>query len=330
MKVLVTGGAGFIGSHLCARLIREGHEVYCLDNLSTGRRRNVKHLSAQTMKFHFIQGDVRNPRDVAYAMKGADTVVHLAAGVGVMLYVENSLNIIETNVLGTHNIFERALINECKVLLASTSEVYGKSQDLPFKEGGDRVIGSAQRWSYSLSKQLDECLALGYFIEHDLSVTIMRFFNTVGPRQIGQYGMVLPRFIQRAILNQPLEVFGDGQQTRCFCNITDVLNAIMLILKTDRADGEIFNIGSSDEISIERLALKVIRTLESNSRIQKIPYEAAYGPGFEDMKRRVPDCRKMQRWFNWKPNVDLTTTILEIAHWMREDMIGENAKGILD
>jgi UDP-glucose 4-epimerase len=306
MRVLITGGAGFVGSHLSEALLDRGDEVYVLDDLSTGSIDNISHLKTNP-KFHYTIDTVTNEPLLAELIDRCDTVVHLAAAVGVKLIVESPVRTIETNVHGTEVVLKVANKKKKKVLIASTSEVYGKSAKVPFSEDDDLVMGptSKHRWAYACSKMIDEFLALAYFKERKLPVIIVRLFNTVGPRQTGQYGMVVPNFVRQALANEPITVFGDGTQQRSFTYVGDVVRAMVALIDEPRAIGQVFNIGNGKEISIEGLALQIKKMTGSTSPIVKIPYDQAYESGFEDMPRRVPDISKISALIGYQPTVEL-------------------------
>ena len=307
MHVLITGGAGFIGSHLARTLLERGDTVAVLDNLSTGTFDNIRGLVDQP-RFRFAIDDLNNPLVLDRLASQADAIVHLAAAVGVQLVVEHPTATIETNVLGTHAVLQAARRYRCRTLIASTSEVYGKSSKLPFGEDDDLVLGpsSRSRWSYAASKLLDEFLGLAAYREFELPVTITRFFNTVGPGQSGRYGMVVPRFVQQAVRQEPLSIYGNGEQTRCFCHVADTVRALTALLdRADVAAGEVFNIGSENEITINHLANQVIAAAASTSQTVYVPYREAYAPGFEDMLRRVPDTTKVRTTVGWQPTHSL-------------------------
>ena len=296
MNVLVTGGCGFIGSHLTEKLLNIGHEVYVIDDLSTGSIDNIKHLRANP-KFHLNIDTITNETLLNSIVDKADLIYHMAAAVGVQLVVKSPVKTIETNVYGTEVILKAAVKKKTKVLIASTSEVYGKSENIPYKEDDNLLIGPPTfgRWSYACSKALDEFLAMAHWKEKKLPVVITRFFNTIGPRQTGQYGMVVPTFIKQALSGKPITVYGDGKQTRCFTYVGDVVNAIIALMEKDKAIGQIFNIGSTEEISIENLAKKIKQLTNSSSEIVHISYDQAYEQGFEDMRKRIPDISKLSR-----------------------------------
>ena len=314
MRILVTGGAGFIGSHLSERLLAEGIEVVVLDDLSTGSRENVAGLLG-TPGFEFCEGSVRDVSLVQELMDRCSATVHLAAAVGVRLIVERPVHTIETNVRGTEVVLQAASRSRSPVLLASTSEVYGKRRDVPFSEDDDLILGPTthSRWSYACSKALDEWLALAYAREKSLPVTIVRLFNTVGPRQTGRYGMVLPTFAAQAVADRPITVYGTGEQTRCFIHVRDAVAAITLLLQSDEWRGEVFNVGSSHEVSINRLAHMVREGGESSSPIVHVPYEDAYAEGFEDMMRRVPDVTKLRNAVGFVQSIPLEDIVSEVV-----------------
>lgn len=318
---LITGGAGFIGSHLADRLIAAGHTVTIIDNLSTGRFQNVAHLEGHP-NFHYAIEDIRNIHVIDRLVSECDVIYHLAAAVGVQKIISQPIDTIEINIGGTEIILQTARRYRKKVLIASTSEVYGKGVRFPFHEDDDTVLGPTirSRWSYAASKAIDEFLALAYHREVGLPVVIFRLFNTVGPRQTGQYGMVLPRFVRAALANEPIPVYGDGQQQRCFCNVQDVVEAIHDLAEAPAAVGQVFNIGSSDEISIMDLAQRVRQRAGSTSEIQLIPYEKAYEAGFEDFRRRVPSLDKIKQIVEWEPTTPLDVTIDQIIAYQKEDM----------
>lgn len=312
MRYLVTGGAGFIGSHLVEALVARGDEVLILDDFSTGSRANLDALHG---KVELIQGSILDPHLVDELVERSDLTFHLAAAVGVRLIIDRPLRTFITNIKGSENVLEAAHRWRRKVLLASTSEIYGKNSEGPFKENDDRVLGSTQvfRWGYSTSKAVDEILGFAYHRERGLPVVAVRLFNTVGPRQIGRYGMVVPRLISQALKDEPLSVYGDGQQSRCFCHVADVVDALLRIVDEPSAEGDVFNIGSTEEITILELAERIIGRVESSSRIEKVPYEQAYERGFEDMRRRVPDISKIRSLIDWNPSRDLDQIIDDVT-----------------
>jgi len=318
MRTLNTGGAGFIGSHLADRLLEEGHTVLVLDDLSTGSFENIAHLKGRP-GFHYVLDTVMNERVLAELVDQSDTVYHLAAAVGVRLIVEAPVRTIETNVHGTEVVLKHAAKKGKLVVIASTSEVYGKSVDVPFREDGDLALGatSRHRWAYACSKALDEFLALAYCREKKLPVVIVRLFNTVGPRQTGRYGMVVPTFVQQALAGEPITVFGDGMQTRCFTDVSDVVWALASLPRKPEAVGDVFNVGNTQEVSILQLAERVKALTQSPSPIVKIPYDEAYEAGFEDMPRRVPDIGKIAALIGYQPRVDLDETLRRVIEFYR-------------
>ncbi|MCK5786486.1 MAG: GDP-mannose 4,6-dehydratase [Candidatus Sabulitectum sp.] len=313
---LVTGGAGFIGSHLCERLIAEGKSVCVLDDLSTGHLSNIQGLLQQE-SFHFIEGSVLSVETVNDCVNKCSEVIHLAAAVGVDNVINKPVETIETNVNGTENILKAARNGNKKVFIASTSEVYGKGWKVPFKEDGDIVLGptSRNRWSYACSKALDEFLALAYNHSYGLPVVICRFFNTVGPRQSGRYGMVLPRFINQALTGKPVTVFGNGTQTRCFSLVSEVVDCVLALMDTPKAVGRVVNVGSTEEITILELARRVREISGSSSEIIIVPYEEAYPAGFEDMQRRVPDVSRLMDLIGIRPEADTATIIRKVIEY---------------
>jgi UDP-glucose 4-epimerase len=312
VKYLVTGGAGFIGSHLTEQLISRGDQVVILDNLSTGLSDN---LSAIKNKVEFVQGDILDKALVEKLVSSSDYVVHLAAALGVLNIVNKPLESLKSNLQGTEIVLEAANKYKKPILIASTSEVYGKNDKVPLNEEDDRVIGHPlkSRWSYSEAKAIDESLAYFYFLEEGLQSRIVRFFNTVGPRQLGNYGMVVPRFVNSALKGEALSVYGSGEQIRCFCHINDAVKGLLLVMDSDKAVGEVFNVGNNQQISIMELAKKVIEITGSKSTIEKIAYEKAYPKGFEDMQRRVPDISKIKQVLGWSPQLNLDQIIKDIA-----------------
>ena len=316
MNILVTGGAGFIGSHLVARLLSEGHEVRIFDDLSTG---SLSNLSSFIDKVTFIEGSILSTNELAEAVTGVDYIFHLAAAVGVFNIVNNPLKSLLTNIRGTENVLELASKDKIPVFLTSSSEVYGKNISDSLKETDNRILGTpiTLRWSYSEAKAIDESLAYAYYIEKGLPTRIVRFFNTVGPRQLGAYGMVVPRFIKSALTNQPLTIFGNGNQTRCFAHIYDVIDAVISVAFADNTIGKVINIGNDFEISINQLAKKIINETNSKSEIIYVPYEEAYGDGFEDMERRVPNLDLIKQLVGWVPHRDLSTMISDISAEMK-------------
>jgi UDP-glucose 4-epimerase len=318
MRILVTGGAGFIGSHLSERLVSDGHDVVALDDFSTGSLSNLSELS-ERKNFRLIEGSVLDSTLVQSLILDSDYVFHLAAAVGVFNIVNKPLESLFTNIRGTENVLEAASSKKIPVFLTSSSEVYGKNVSDSLKEEDDRILGSPTtlRWSYSEAKAIDESLAFAYFVEKDLEIRIVRFFNTVGPRQLGAYGMVVPRFIKSALLNEDLTVYGDGQQTRCFAHVYDVIEAVIKVAFSEKTIGKVINVGNNTEISISDLAKKVIKETQSQSKIEFVPYIEAYGQGFEDMERRVPNLDLIQELVGWKPRRELTEMIEDISREMK-------------
>lgn len=319
MRVLITGGAGFVGSHLAEALLGRGDEVYVLDNLSTGSIDNIAHLKSQP-KFHYTIESVTNEPVLAELIDHADVVVHLAAAVGVKLIVEQPVHTIETNVHGTEVVLKHANKKKKLVLIASTSEVYGKSTSVPFREDADLVLGptSKHRWAYACSKLIDEFLALAYWKERKLPVIIVRLFNTVGPRQTGQYGMVIPNFVRQALSGTPITVFGDGRQSRSFTYVGDVVRAMVALINEPKAIGQVFNIGNGHEISIGDLAVRIKDMTGSASPIVTIPYDEAYEAGFEDMPRRVPDIAKVAALVGYQPTVELDEILTRVIEHFQQ------------
>ncbi|MBC7237221.1 MAG: GDP-mannose 4,6-dehydratase [Chloroflexi bacterium] len=319
MRALITGGCGFIGSHLTEALLERGDEVTVVDDLSTGRFENVQHLVGHPA-FRFAIETITNETVMDRLISECDIIYHLAAAVGVELIVRDPVRVIETNIKGCEAILRIGARYRKKVMLASTSEVYGKSNKVPFAEDDDRVLGptTRSRWSYACSKAMDEFLAFAYAKQLALPVVIMRLFNTVGPRQTGRYGMVVPRFVQQALRNQPLTVYGDGQQSRCFTYVTDVVKAMVGLSDEPRAVGRVFNIGSTEEVTIEELARRTIALAGSTSEIVYIPYDQAYEEGFEDMRRRVPDITAIKTLIGWQPETDLDGILRRVIAYFRE------------
>lgn len=310
MKALITGGAGFIGSHLAERLVKDGEEVTVLDNLSTGSLKNIEGLQKEP-QFDFVEGDVRNEGLIRPLVERSEAVFHLAAAVGVKLIADRPVHTIETNISGTEAVLEAANNFSRKILIASSSEVYGKNEAVPFCEDDDIVLGSTSfsRWSYACSKAIDEFLGLAFHQQYGLGVIIGRFFNTIGPRQTGQYGMVVPRFVQRALKNEPVSIYGTGRQSRCFCYVGDVVEAVIRLMKSEEAAGKIYNIGSAEEITIEGLADKIIEMIGSKSKKEFVDYEKAYGRPIEDMMRRVPNLERIKNAIGWEPKTSLMETL---------------------
>ena len=314
MRYLVTGGAGFIGSHICDALIQRGDSVVVLDDLSTGNKKNIE-LLISNPAFKLVKGSILDTSAVESAVKSVDHVLHFAAAVGVFTIVDKPLESLMTNIRGTENILEAAHMHGKEVLIASSSEVYGKNVGGALHEESDRIVGSPlkSRWSYSEAKAIDESMAYFFYQEKKLAVRLVRFFNTVGPRQVGHYGMVVPRFVSAALKNEPLTVYGTGSQSRCFCHVYDAVAGVLAVIGSNATLGEVFNIGNDEEITIENLAHEVIELTGSSSIIEKVLYEKAYAPGFEDMQRRVPDISKIKRVVGWTPKLSLDSIISDIA-----------------
>ena len=310
MKALITGGAGFIGSHLAERLVREGSRVIVVDNLSTGTLNNISALQGKS-GFEFVKGNIGNAKLIRSLVSRCDAIFHLAAAVGVQLIADDPVRTIETNISGTQVVLEAANKFGKKILLASSSEVYGKNESVPFREEDDIVLGSTSmpRWAYACSKAVDEFLGFAFHQEYGLGVVIGRFFNTIGPRQTGRYGMVVPRFVQSALRNEPVKIYGTGKQTRCFCCVEDVVEAIIRLMNCDDATGKAFNIGSDEEITIEALADKIIAITGSSSKKEFVPYEIAYGRPIEDMMRRVPCIDRIKKAIGWQPKTSLDAAL---------------------
>ncbi len=319
MHYLITGGAGFIGSHLAQELVEQGNQVAIIDDLSTGSIDNIENLCPKS-NFRYVIDTVMNRPLLAELIDQAEVVFHLAAAVGVRLVVESPVRTIETNVRATELVLELAAKKRRKVIITSTSEVYGKSQKIPFSEEDDLLIGSPDkgRWSYACSKAIDEFLALAYWRERKVPTIIVRLFNTIGPRQTGQYGMVVPTFVRQALSGTPVTVFGDGEQSRCFCWIEDVVNAMVALAKDATAVGKVFNVGSDEEVTMNELARRVIAITKSSSPIVHIPYDQAYEAGFEDMPRRVPDLRRIHDQVGYEPSKGLDEILLLISASMKE------------
>lgn len=321
MRILVTGGAGFIGSHLCERLVNDGHNVTALDNFSTGQATNLRGLVGVN-NFALVEGSILDREILRALMNEVDYVFHLAAAVGVFNIVNNPLASLLTNVRGTENVLEEANAKKIPVFLSSSSEVYGKNISDSLKESDNRVLGSpvTLRWSYSEAKAIDESLAYAYFTEKQLESRIVRFFNTVGPRQLGAYGMVVPRFVESALNHKPITIYGDGNQTRCFAHVYDVIDAVIAVAFAESTIGKVINIGNDFEISINGLARKIISETNSKSELLYVPYGEAYGDGFEDMERRVPNIDLIRQLVGWKPQRDLSTIISDISAEMRKTL----------
>ena len=316
MRYLVTGGAGLIGSHLVELFATRGDEVLVIDNQSTGSSRNLLSVAA---KIKLVTGNILDKQLLEKHISESDYVVHLAAVLGVFNIVNKPLESLKTNLRGTEYVLEAANKYQKPILIASTSEIYGKNDKVPLNEEDDRIIGHPlkSRWSYSEAKAIDESLAYFYYLENKLPVRIVRFFNTVGPRQVGHYGMVVPRFVSAALKNEPIQVYGSGDQIRCFCHVDDAVKALLLVVDSEKAIGQVFNVGNNQQISIMNLAKKVIEITGSTSKIMKIPYSEAYPQGFEDMQRRVPDISKIKNVLGWSPEIGLEQIIRDIADFHR-------------
>lgn len=310
MRVLVTGGAGFIGSHLTQRLLKDGQEVTVVDNLSTGSLKNIEGFKEHS-RFDFVKGDICDVNLMERVVSRSDVVYHLAAAVGVKLIADDPVHTIETNITGTEVVLEATNKFRKKILLASSSEVYGKNEAVPFREDDDIVLGSTSlsRWSYACTKAIDEFLGLAFYQQYGLGVVVGRFFNTIGPRQTGRYGMVVPRFVQSALKDKPVLIYGTGRQSRCFCYVDDLVDAIIGLMKCEEAAGKVYNVGSSEEITIEGLADKIIEMTGSKSKKEFISYEKAYGRPVEDMMRRVPNLERIKETIGWEPTTSLNETL---------------------
>jgi UDP-glucose 4-epimerase len=315
MRVLITGGAGFIGSHLADALIARGDQVVAFDNFSTGSTANIKHI---TKNFEIIDGDIRNVDLINETIKDVDLVFHMAAALGVNTILESPLESISTNIAGSEVVLNAAATHKKRILIASTSEIYGKNPKQPLNETDDRVVGSPQkiRWSYSDAKAIEEAMAFALNQETGLKVTTARLFNTVGPRQSAHYGMVVPRFVRSALKNEPINIYGDGTQSRVFCHVDDAIEALLALVATDKTINEVYNVGGTGEITIKELADLVIKETKSQSSIEFIPYEKAYAPGFEDMQRRVPDISKINQDLGWAPKKVLSQIITDVAAYI--------------
>jgi UDP-glucose 4-epimerase len=312
VRYLITGGAGFIGSHLAHSLSTSGHDLVILDDLSTGASTNLNSIEK---KYQFVNGSILDKKLVESLVEKSDFVVHLAAALGVLKIVNQPLESLKINIQGTENVLEAVDKYKKPVLIASTSEIYGKNYKVPLNEEDDRVLGHPliSRWSYSEAKAVDESLAYFYFLQNNLSVRIVRFFNTVGPRQVGNYGMVLPRFVKSALTGEPLQVYGSGDQIRCFCHVSDAVRALILIMDSTKTIGQVFNVGNNQQVSIMQLAERVIQITNSKSKIIKVAYKEVYPEGFEDMQMRVPDISKIKKVLGWEPEIDLDHIIKDIA-----------------
>jgi len=320
MKTLITGGAGFIGSHLTEELLKHGNQVIVIDNLSTGRYSNVSHL-LENKKFEFVEGSILDTVLVDKLIERVDAVFHLAAAVGVDLIVKKPLESLTTNIKGSEVVLDAVLRYRKKILITSTSEIYGKNTNGPLKEDDDRILGSPlkTRWGYSTAKAVDEMLAYLYWKEKDVPSIIVRLFNTVGPRQTGTYGMVMPRFIQQALKDEAITVYGSGKQSRCFLHVKDAVSTLIKLINEPKAVGKVFNIGSQEEIRIDQLAKEIIASTKSKSEIVYIPYEQAYEEGFEDMQRRIPDTTKINKLVGFKPTFTLSEIIKDIVKYIKNN-----------
>ena len=322
MNILITGGAGFIGAHLAEAMLASDHTVVVVDDFSTGSVRNIEPLLADH-RFRLVRGSVCDGSLMTVLVERADAIIHLAAAVGVQLIVQKPVHTITTNIHGTEVILELANAFRKKIIIASTSEVYGKSSQIPFREDADVVLGSTRfsRWSYACSKMIDEFLALAYCQEFGLQAIVCRFFNTIGVRQTGEYGMVVPRFVRKALRNEPLEIYGTGNQSRCFCNVADVVKALTQLLDCPQALGEVINLGSDESITIKSLADKVVSLTGSTSELRYVPYDKAYGQPFDDMLSRMPDLTKAQRLIGYQPKYSLTETLQQVIDFERLRMV---------
>ena len=312
MRVFLTGGAGFIGSHLCDALIAQGDTPVILDNLSTGQLSNIAHIQN---KIEIHQGDIRDAALVNQLTEQSDLVLHMAAALGVNTILEKTVESVSTNFTGSEVVLQSALKHKKRIIIASTSEIYGKNPAQPLTETSDRVVGAPQkiRWTYADAKALEEAIAHSLFLTEGLKVSTIRFFNTVGPRQTGRYGMVVPRFVQSALANEPISIYGDGTQSRVFCHVFDAVDAVLKIIKDDTTIGEVFNVGGEGETNIQQLAEKIITNTKSTSQLTFMPYDQAYPAGFEDMQRRVPDITKAKTWLKWAPTRNLDHIIADVA-----------------
>ena len=319
MRVLITGGAGFIGSHFCDALVSDGKEVTIIDNLSSGSKKNIKHLEG---KIKLVQGDIRDHKLIESLVAESNLILHMAASLGVDNILENPIESISTNFYGSEIVLKSAAKYDKRLIIASTSEIYGKNPNQTLKETDDRIIGTPQklRWSYSDAKALEEAVAFSLYLTKKLKVTTVRFFNTVGPRQTGEYGMVVPRFVKAAIENWPLEVFGDGSQSRVFCHVQDTVRAVLLLVENEKSIGEVFNIGGRGEITILELAKLIIDQTNSKSKINFMNYKDANAVGFEDMARRVPDISKIKQFTGWEPEIDLKMIIKDVAEYTQRNL----------
>ncbi|MCD6460244.1 GDP-mannose 4,6-dehydratase [bacterium] len=321
MRILVTGGAGFIGSHLCEYLIKKGNQITVIDDFSTGTIENISHL-LENPNFNLVRDTVLNENIMHLLIEQCDRIYHLAAAVGVKLIIEKPVHTISTNIAGTERVLEIAHKFNRKIIIMSSSEVYGKNTAVPFNEDDDRLMGATKysRWSYACSKAIDEFLGIAYHRQYALPVIIVRLFNTVGPRQVGHYGMVIPRFVKQALKGEPITVYGDGTQTRCFTYVGDVIRALVNLMDTPQALGNVFNIGANEEISIYDLAVKIKDKTNSSSQIQKIPYDKAYEKGFDDMMRRVPDISKIHKIIGYNPTYSLDQILDSVIDYTKKNM----------
>lgn len=328
VNYLITGGAGFIGSHLADALVKDGNRVVAIDDLSTGNLENIAHLIGSP-NFRFIRASITDGIDLHQFASQADVIIHLAAAVGVKFIVEHPVHTVETNINGTERVLKAALPYNCRVLIASTSEVYGKGSKIPFREDDDVVLGATtkSRWAYAASKMVDEFLAFAYEREYGLPVAVVRLFNTVGPRQTGRYGMVIPRFVGQALRGEPITVYGDGQQSRCFGDVRDVVQAIIGLARHSESPGKVYNIGSTEEITMRGLAERVKAITGSSSPIVHIPYAEAYAPGFEDMQRRVPCTDRIRSLIGWQPGRSLDEILMSVARY--EDSTPEEREHLM-
>jgi UDP-glucose 4-epimerase len=319
VRVLITGGAGFIGSHFCDALVSDGKEVTIIDNLSSGSEKNIKHLEG---KIKLVQGDIRDHKLIESLVAESNLILHMAASLGVDNILENPIESISTNFYGSEIVLKSAAKYDKRLIIASTSEIYGKNPNQTLKETDDRIIGTPQklRWSYSDAKALEEAVAFSLYLTKKLKVTTVRFFNTVGPRQTGEYGMVVPRFVKAAIENKLLKVFGDGSQSRVFCHVQDTVRAVLLLVENEKSIGEVFNIGGRGEITILELAKLIIDQTNSKSKINFMNYKDAYAVGFEDMARRVPDISKIKQFTGWEPEIDLKMIIKDVAEYTQRNL----------
>jgi len=318
---LISGGAGFIGSHLAETLLADGHKVLVIDDLSTGRWENIAPL-ARHPHFHFARASIEEAVVLDRMASESQIIFHLAAAVGVKLIVEQPVHTIETNIEGTKRVLDASLRYRCRTLVASTSEVYGKGSKVPFVEDDDVLLGptSKSRWAYAASKMVDEFLALAYVAEYGADIVCARLFNTVGPRQSGQYGMVIPRLVQQALRGEPLTVYGNGQQSRCFGDVRDVVRALIGLAAHEQANGRVYNVGNTEEVSIMELAERILRLTGSQSKIRLVPFSEVYSPGFEDMQRRVPDTTRIRQLLNWQPTRDLDQILKSVIEYERQQL----------